>query len=121
MRGFERWNDAFEPAKEMESLERFVVGCRDVLDPALLLQPRMLRADAGIVETGRNRMRLGDLPLFVLQEVGPVAVQHAGTAAGQRGGMFASLEAFASRFDADDAHTGIVEERMEQAHGIGAA
>ncbi len=49
----------------------------------------MFRADAGIVETGRDRMRLGDLAVLVLQQIGLVAVEHAGRSAGEAGGMLA--------------------------------
>ncbi len=117
----ERGNDAFELAQELEGGERLVVGRRDVFDPALLLQPGVLGADAGIVEASRDRMRLGDLAFLVLQQIGAVAVQHAGAAAGQRRGMLAGLDALAARLDADDAHALVVEEGMEQAHGVRAA
>ena len=37
---------------ELEGLERLLVGRRDVLDPADIVQPGVLGADAGIVEAG---------------------------------------------------------------------
>ena len=121
MRGFERRNDALELAQKMEGLERLVVGRRDIFRAAAFLEPGMLRPDAGIVEAGRDRMRLGDLAFLVLQEIGAIAVQHAGPAAGQRRGMLARLDAAARRLDADDAHALVVEEGMEQAHRVRAA
>ena len=66
-------------------------------------------------------MGLEDLAVVVLQQVGAVAVQHAGPPAGQRGGMAAGLDAVAAGLDADHRDGGIVEERVEQAHGVGAA
>lgn len=59
-------------------------------------------------------MRLGDLAVLVLEQIGAVAVQDAGRAAGQAGGMLAGLDAVPGGLDADHRHIGIVEERMEQ-------
>jgi hypothetical protein len=58
----------------------------------------------GIVEAGRDRVRLDDLAVLVLQQVGAVAVQHAGAAGGQRGRVAAGVEAVAGRLDADQLH-----------------
>ena len=66
-------------------------------------------------------MRIGDLAVIVHQEIGAVAVQHAGLAAGKRGGMFAALDPVARRLDAVDFDGGIIQEGMEQADGVGAA
>ena len=66
-------------------------------------------------------MGLDDLPVVVADHIGAVAMQHARTAGGDRGGMPAGLDAVARRFDADDRHFGIVEERMEQADRVAAA
>ena len=66
-------------------------------------------------------MRLLDLAVVVLQQIGAVAVQHAGPAAGERGRVLAAVEPVARRLDAEDLDAAIVEERMEQAHGVGAA
>ena len=78
----------------------------------------MFGADAGIVEAGRNRMGLGDLAVIIHQQVGAVAMQDAGLAAGDRGRMLLGAKAEARRFDADDLDILVVEEGMEQAHGI---
>ena len=66
-------------------------------------------------------MRLLDLAVVVHQQIGAVAVQHAGLAAGDRGRVLAALESVAGRFDAIDFDCAVVEERMKQAHGVGAA
>ncbi len=65
-------------------------------------------------------MRVLDLAVLVHQQIGAVAVQHAGAAAGNRGGV-QLRQAVARGFDAEDLDRGIVEERMEQAHRVGAA
>jgi len=45
-------DDAFKPAAELERSERFLVGRREKFHPAQIGEPSVLRADAGIVETG---------------------------------------------------------------------
>ena len=66
-------------------------------------------------------MAVLDLAVVVLQQVGAVAVQHAGRAGGQRGAVFLALKPLAAGFHADDLHVLVVEERMEQADRVGAA
>ena len=44
----------------------------------------MLGADARIVEARADRMRLDNLAVFVLQQIGAIAVQHAGHALRER-------------------------------------
>ena len=122
MGGLKRGNDALQLAAELECVERFPVGGRDVFHAAGFLQPRMFRPDAGIIEARRNRMAFADLAVFVLQQIGAVAMQHAGLAARQRGAMaIGHVDAMAGGFNAVDFHRRIVEERMEQADGVGAA
>ena len=90
--------------QQLERLERFVVGDRHVGDALAVVQERMLGADAGIVEAGRDGMAFQDLPVGVLQQVGAVAVQHAGAAAGHRGGVAVlDVDAVAAGFGAVDA------------------
>jgi hypothetical protein len=99
-----------------------VVGHAGVGDAADVLQPGMFRADAGIVEAGRDRMRLGDLAVLVLQQIGAVAVQHAGFTAREGGACFlcrgpgppaASTPSIAT--------SAIVEEGVEQPDRVAAA
>ena len=68
----------------VEGLQGFGVGDPDVLGAGAILQPGMLGADARIVEAGGDRVGLDDLAVFVLQQVGAVAVQHAGRPAAGR-------------------------------------
>ncbi|MHC2523324.1 hypothetical protein ACVIEM_000409 [Rhizobium leguminosarum] len=121
MRGFERRDDAFEAGEGLESLERFVVHDRHIVDTAGIVQPGMFGTDAGIIETGRNRMAFLDLTVTILQQIGAVAVKHAGRTGGDRGAMFVALQTLAAGFDADDLHRGIIQERMENADGVRAA
>ena len=101
VRRFQRRDDAFQPRQQLERRERLVVGRREIGDAAGLVQPGMLRPDAGIIEAGRDRMRVLDLAVVVHQQIGAVAVQHAGPAAGDRGRV-QLRQAVAGRFDAED-------------------
>ena len=49
----------------------------------------MFRPDAGIIQPGRNRMRIQDLPVTVLQQVRQIAVQYAWATSAQASGMLA--------------------------------
>ena len=74
----------------------------------------MFGADAGIVETCRNRMCFGDLTVIVLKQIGFVAVQDAGAATRKARGMFL-VQPVPCRLDAEHCDICIVEEGMEQA------
>ena len=50
--------------------ERLGVGDGAVLGALGDLEPRVLGADAGVVEAGGDRVRLDDLAVLVLQQVG---------------------------------------------------
>src|SRR3546814_20677060 len=80
----------------------------------------MLGTDAGIVEPRRDAVRLGDLAVLVLEQIGLVAVENAGATAREAGGVLA-VEAFARGFDTDDLDAGLVEEGMDKADGVPAA
>src|SRR5215469_764982 len=58
VRRLQRRDDTLKPAAQLEGVERLTVGDRDVFDAAEIVEPGMLRADAGIVETGRDRLRV---------------------------------------------------------------
>ena len=66
MSRFERRDDPFHSARQLERSERFVVGDRDVLDAPDIVQPGVLGANAGIIEPRRDRVRIANLPVLVL-------------------------------------------------------
>ena len=90
MRRLQRRDDAFDQldnwnaSSASRSVEHIAPG-RD--------RAARLGADAGVVEPGRNGWRITDLSRLVLQEIGAVAVEHAGLAAVQRGRVQAGLDA----------------------------
>ena len=81
----------------------------------------MLGPDARIVEAGRDRVRLQDLAVLVLEDRGQRAVQHALAAGAERGAVAAAVEALARRLDADQLDLLVAEERHEGADRVAAA
>ena len=65
----------------VERGERLVVGRGDVLGAARVAEERVLRADARVVEPGRDRVRVGDLAVLVGEDRRARAVQDGGAAA----------------------------------------
>src|SRR6516225_5796587 len=78
----------------------------------------MLWPDARIVEPCGYRMRFLDLSVAVHQQIGTIAVQNAGSATGDRCRVLAAVETASGSFHAVDFDAALVEEGMEQAHGI---
>ena len=121
MAGLERGNDALGPAEKLERIKRLVICDGGVFDAFHVFQPGMFGADAGVIETRADRVAFGDLAVIVLQQVGLVAVEHAGEPAKQRCCMLIPVEAVTRRFDAEHLYICVVEEGVEQAERVGAA
>ena len=85
------------------------------------LQEAVLRADARIVEAGGDRVRLGRLPVVVLQQVRQRAVQHADAPAGSVAAWRPLSMPVARRLDAEEPHARVGTNGVEQAHGVRAA
>ncbi|ENN84331.1 hypothetical protein RHSP_21270 [Rhizobium freirei PRF 81] len=98
-----------------------MVHDRNIFGAADIVQPGVFRADAGIVEASRDRMTFFDLAVAVLQQIGAVAVQHAGRTGGDGCAMLIALQTLAAGFDADDLDAFVIEEGMEDADGVRAA
>ena len=64
--GFERGNNAFGAREEARGVESGLIGDGGVFGAALIGEPGVFGADGWIVEASRNRMRGGDLAVFVL-------------------------------------------------------
>ena len=113
MARLQRRDDAFDAGEKLERLQRFGVHDRHVFDAARLVQPGMLRPDARIVQSGRDRVAVLDLAVLVLEQIGAVAVQHAGRAGRQRRAMLVARQAFAAGLDPNNSDVLVVEEGME--------
>src|SRR3954467_12265110 len=79
--GLERRDDALELRTAAERGQRVGVGDRLVARAPRVAQPRVLRPRAGIVEAGRDGVRLEDLAVLVLHDRAEGAVQDAPAAA----------------------------------------
>lgn len=121
MAGLQGRDDAFGAAQVVEGVQRFLVGDAHVLGAADFLQPGMFGAYAGVIQAGAHRVSLCDLAVFILQDEGAVAVQHARAAFLQRGRVLAGFQAFASRFHAEQLGVFVGDIGVEDAHGIAAA
>ena len=99
----ERRDDALRPGHQAERLDRLVIGRVEDLQATGRVERGELRPDARVVETGGDRVRLDDLAIVVLEQVRARAVQDAGRATGQGGGVMAGRDALPGRLDADRA------------------
>ena len=107
MRWFERRDDPLEAGQVAECRDRFLVGRAHVLRASRVAEPRMLGADAGIVEPGGDRVRILDLSVLVGEHGGACSVQH--------GRISSSERCRAGGLDAEQPHLGVVEEPGEDA------
>eukprot|EP00123_Amoebidium_parasiticum_P018300 comp24164_c0_seq1/m.44071 comp24164_c0_seq1/g.44071 ORF comp24164_c0_seq1/g.44071 comp24164_c0_seq1/m.44071 type:complete len:327 (+) comp24164_c0_seq1:222-1202(+) len=113
-------DDPLQLAHLQEALECLPVCDAGVLGPQLVLEPCVLRAHPGIVQAGADAVCGGDLALVVLQQVCAGAVQHPRLARTQSGRMPPRLHPVTTSLHAHQLHLLVVDERVEDAHGIAA-
>ena len=119
VRRFQSMDDAFSSARELECFERFFVGDRHIFCATDVMQPRVFWPDARIVQASGDRETFEDLTIFVLEQLGAVAMQDARTTACQRRAVLhLFVHAFSTSFDADNIDRWIIEERIEQTHFV---
>src|SRR5215831_5434061 len=121
VRALERWQDSFELAELPHALERLRIARGLITHATTRRQQRMLWPYARIVEPGRDRMRLLNLAIRVLQQQRVRSVEHAGTAVGDRGSVLTKAGATPAGLDADDLDRGIGHKGMEGTDGVGSA
>src|SRR5439155_26801625 len=97
------------------------IGDRRVLEASELLVIGVLGPDAWIVQARRDRVRLGDLPIVVLEHVAHAAVEDADGPGAERGAVLAGPDAVPAGLHAHDPDAGVPDERPEEADGVGAA
>src|SRR5680860_638733 len=113
VRRLQRRDDALESAAELERSHRLIVRRRQKFDTAHVVEPGVLGPDTRIIKSRRNRMRLFDLAVLIHQQIGPIAVQHARPAAGDRCGVLAAVKPVTGGLNAIDFDPRLVEEGME--------
>jgi len=119
--GLQRRDDALGLTQQTEGLHRLLVGDGPVLRAAALEQVRVLRPDTRVVQAGRDRVRLHGLAVVVLHDVGERAVEDAGKAGCKPRRVAAGVDALAAGLQTDEANAGVVEEPVEDPHGVGPA
>src|SRR5579871_2920221 len=97
-------NDPLGPRAQLKRRQRLFVGRRHILNASDVMQPRMLRPDARIIQSGADRVRLDDLPVIILQQIRAVAVQHTRPPASQTRRMLAAFDAVPARLHANQPH-----------------
>ena len=112
-------NDAFKLAAQLERRKGFLVGGRDIFHSAHVMQPGVFRPDARIIQPCRNRMAFSNLAIIIHQQISPIAMQYSRLATRDRSGMLL-FQTVSCRLNANDLDVPVIEEGMEQAHGIGA-
>ena len=106
----DRRDDALDTAEILECVYRFVVRHRNVLRAADIVQVSVLRADAGVIQTGGDGVNRGDLTVFVLAEIALHAVEDAQTAGGDGRRGLRGVHAAACGLTADQANALILDE-----------
>ncbi|MBA7587028.1 hypothetical protein ES708_29038 [subsurface metagenome] len=99
--GFQGGDDALGLAEELKAFKGFLVGHRHILGAATVLEIAVLGTDTGVIQTRRDAVRLPDLAVLVLKDVGLGAVENAHRSRHQGGGVLAAFDAPARRLDAD--------------------
>ena len=121
MGGLDGRDDALGAGQIFKGVHSFIVGDGDIFRAADVMEPCVLRADAGIVQTGGNGVHRGDLAVFILAEIGLHAVENAQSARVDGGGGLKGVYAAACRFTADEPDALVLNEVVETADGVGAA
>ena len=121
MRALYRADYAFCTSNILKRIHRFVISDRHVFCSARIMQIRMLRSYAGIVQTCGYRINGGDLPFVVLTEIRLHAVEYAFSAFGDRSGMKRRIHAFSRRLAAYQPNAVVRYEFIKRAHSIAAA
>ena len=121
MARFQGGNDSFGGAADLEGGEDFVVVAGDIFHASDFFEPCVFGPGAGVVQPRGDGVRLGDLPVVVLEVAALAAVENAGGSGGEGGGVLSALDAGAARFHADHSDFGIVQEGVKESDGVGAA
>ncbi len=121
MSGLNGGNDTLGAGEVFQGIYRLVVGDRNIFRPAGVVEPSVLRPDAGIVQTGGDGVNRRDLAKLVLAEVAFHTVEDAQPTGGHRGRGLKGIHAPACGLTADQPNAGILDKIVEGADGVAAA
>src|SRR5438128_3208515 len=113
MSSFQGRENAFQARTGPKACQSFRVGNMRVANPAAVVPKTVLRPNAGIIQSRGDGMNGSGLAVAVLKHITVAAVQDAGLAEAQRGGMLTGLIAPAARLDAHQLHVLVIDKRVE--------
>ena len=114
-------DDTFQTAEIFKGVHRLAVRDGHVLRPSGVVEPGVLRPDAGVVQPGGNGVHRGDLAVLVLTEVGFHAVKDAQPPGGDGGRRLGRVHAPPRGLAADESDGGLADKVVEGPDGVGAA
>lgn len=114
-------DDALELGQQAEAAQGLFVRRNSVLRPPRVLEPRVLRPDAGVVKPSTDRVRLDDLSGLRLQDIGPDTMENTRMALAQRRAVLVAVETLAARLDADESDVLVRNEVVERANSVAAS
>src|SRR5947207_15734728 len=117
----QRRNDSLGLRQQLAGIERFGIRCGNILGALEISKPRMFGTDRWIVESRRDGVRSGDLPSFVLQNVGVGALQNPGETTTKSSRMVAELLAASAGLHADELHLLLSNKLVENPNRIRSA
>ena len=118
MRRFDGRNDALCARQILEGRDCLIITYPDIFGPADIMEPCVLRADAGIIQSGRDRIDRCDLSIFILTEIGFHAMKDPQAPGVHGRGGPRRIDALASRLTADEPHLLIFDEMIKTADSI---
>ena len=124
MRAFQRRDNAFSLAEQLEAGHGLLIGAIGIFSAADFAQPGVLWPHAGVIQTGANAMRQRDLAVSILQHIAHGTLQHADAPhfrIAEARGVFTAFDAAPARFHANQANLFMLEEGVEKPNGIAAA
>src|SRR4051794_7029549 len=115
--GLERRDDALEACQLSEGAQRLVVSDGRIQGPTAVPQMGVLGADARVVQTGGDRVRLEDLAVLISEHRRHRSVEDPEAPGAERGSVAPGLEPLPPGLDPDELDR-VVEERGEEADGV---
>ena len=121
MTALEGGHNALYPGQRMKRAQGLIIIGHHVIDPTDIFQPGMLRPYARVIQPSRHRVRVHDLPVGILHQIGAVAVEHTGSTRCQRRRVLIGGDTVATGFYPVHGDVLILKKWMKQADRVGTA
>ena len=113
-------DDTLSLGESTEALHGLGVVGGDEKSTVGVLPGAQLGADTGVVKTGRDRVGLGNLAVLVLKNVGSDTVEDTVRAAGESGGVAASVNTVTTSLNTNQLDAGVLREGVEHTDSVAA-